>query len=171
MTETKAPYPNPFLWVPSSYLAMGLIYVTVAGLRTSCSRTWAWITPTPRSGRAFWGFPTRSSSCGRRCSNFIGQEVFRPYAVPAGAAMVAGGAFALRLPGDKLAGAGPGALGVSRLPPCDAGHRFRRRLCHHTSPEGHGEVHGGSRACAGTRVSARRRAADSFQRRAARAHK
>ena len=25
-------YPNPFLWVPSSYLAMGLIYVTVSGV-------------------------------------------------------------------------------------------------------------------------------------------
>lgn len=28
-TETVAPYKNPFLWVPSSYLTMGLIYVTV----------------------------------------------------------------------------------------------------------------------------------------------
>jgi PAT family beta-lactamase induction signal transducer AmpG len=32
MNESKAPYPNPFLWVPSSYLAMGLIYVTVGSL-------------------------------------------------------------------------------------------------------------------------------------------
>jgi MFS transporter, PAT family, beta-lactamase induction signal transducer AmpG len=28
----KAAYPNPFLWVPSSYLAMGLIYVTVGSV-------------------------------------------------------------------------------------------------------------------------------------------
>jgi PAT family beta-lactamase induction signal transducer AmpG len=28
----KASYPNPFLWVPSSYLAMGLIYVTVGSV-------------------------------------------------------------------------------------------------------------------------------------------
>jgi MFS transporter, PAT family, beta-lactamase induction signal transducer AmpG len=32
MNDTKAPYPNPFLWVPSSYLAMGLIYVTVGSV-------------------------------------------------------------------------------------------------------------------------------------------
>jgi PAT family beta-lactamase induction signal transducer AmpG len=37
MSETKtsgpkASYPNPFLWVPSSYLAMGLIYVTVGSV-------------------------------------------------------------------------------------------------------------------------------------------
>jgi hypothetical protein len=34
-TETcrqKPSYPNPFLWVPSSYLAMGLIYVTVGAV-------------------------------------------------------------------------------------------------------------------------------------------
>ena len=28
----KPSYPNPFLWVPSSYLAMGLIYVTVGSV-------------------------------------------------------------------------------------------------------------------------------------------
>ena len=37
MSDTKtggptAAYPNPFLWVPSSYLAMGLIYVTVGSV-------------------------------------------------------------------------------------------------------------------------------------------
>ncbi|MGA2061367.1 MAG: MFS transporter [Thermoguttaceae bacterium] len=32
MSETKPAYPNPFLWVPSSYLAMGLIYVTVGSV-------------------------------------------------------------------------------------------------------------------------------------------
>ena len=32
MNQTKAAYPNPFLWVPSSYLAMGLIYVTVGSV-------------------------------------------------------------------------------------------------------------------------------------------
>ena len=32
MTGPKASYPNPFLWVPSSYLAMGLIYVTVGSV-------------------------------------------------------------------------------------------------------------------------------------------
>lgn len=33
MNETnKAAYKNPFLWVPSSYLAMGLIYVTVGSM-------------------------------------------------------------------------------------------------------------------------------------------
>jgi len=30
--EAKGAYPNPFLWVPSSYLAMGLIYVTVGSV-------------------------------------------------------------------------------------------------------------------------------------------
>ncbi len=28
----KLSYPNPFLWVPTSYLAMGLIYVTVGSV-------------------------------------------------------------------------------------------------------------------------------------------
>ena len=32
LVEPKAAYPNPFLWVPSSYLAMGLIYVTVGSV-------------------------------------------------------------------------------------------------------------------------------------------
>jgi PAT family beta-lactamase induction signal transducer AmpG len=31
-SETKPSYPNPFLWVPSSYLAMGLVYVTVGSV-------------------------------------------------------------------------------------------------------------------------------------------
>ncbi len=32
MKKTTFPYTNPFLWVPSSYLSMGLIYVTVSGV-------------------------------------------------------------------------------------------------------------------------------------------
>jgi MFS transporter, PAT family, beta-lactamase induction signal transducer AmpG len=32
MSETKPAYRNPFLWVPSSYLAMGLIYVAVGSV-------------------------------------------------------------------------------------------------------------------------------------------
>jgi len=32
MSETKATYRNPLLWVPTSYLAMGLIYITVSGV-------------------------------------------------------------------------------------------------------------------------------------------
>jgi PAT family beta-lactamase induction signal transducer AmpG len=32
MSNTKATYKNPLLWVPTSYLAMGLIYVTVSGV-------------------------------------------------------------------------------------------------------------------------------------------
>ena len=32
LVEPKEAYPNPFLWVPSSYLAMGLIYVTVGSV-------------------------------------------------------------------------------------------------------------------------------------------
>lgn len=31
-TANKPSYPNPFLWVPSSYIAMGLIYVTVGSV-------------------------------------------------------------------------------------------------------------------------------------------
>ena len=30
--ESPATYKNPFLWVPSSYLAMGLVYVTVGSV-------------------------------------------------------------------------------------------------------------------------------------------
>jgi PAT family beta-lactamase induction signal transducer AmpG len=32
MTQSRAGYANPFLWVPTSYLAMGLIYVTVSAV-------------------------------------------------------------------------------------------------------------------------------------------
>jgi PAT family beta-lactamase induction signal transducer AmpG len=32
MTENRTGYANPFLWVPTSYLAMGLIYVTVSAV-------------------------------------------------------------------------------------------------------------------------------------------
>jgi MFS family permease len=32
MSKPKPDYPNPFLWVPSSYLAMGLIYVAVGSV-------------------------------------------------------------------------------------------------------------------------------------------
>jgi len=32
MRETKRSYPNPFLWVPTSYLTMGLVYVTVGSV-------------------------------------------------------------------------------------------------------------------------------------------
>jgi hypothetical protein len=32
MNSDKASYSNPFLWVPSSYLVMGLIYVTVGSV-------------------------------------------------------------------------------------------------------------------------------------------
>jgi MFS transporter, PAT family, beta-lactamase induction signal transducer AmpG len=34
MSENKPSYKNPFLWVPSSYLAMGLIYATVTSAST-----------------------------------------------------------------------------------------------------------------------------------------
>jgi PAT family beta-lactamase induction signal transducer AmpG len=32
MSDAKRNYPNPFLWVPTSYLAMGLVYVTVSSV-------------------------------------------------------------------------------------------------------------------------------------------
>ncbi len=32
MSENRRSYPNPFLWVPTSYLAMGLIYATVSAV-------------------------------------------------------------------------------------------------------------------------------------------
>ena len=41
---TPTPYKNPFLWVPSSYLAMGLIYVTVGSV-AACAEPVASVAP------------------------------------------------------------------------------------------------------------------------------
>jgi MFS transporter, PAT family, beta-lactamase induction signal transducer AmpG len=57
MSETKRPYPNPFLWVPSSYLAMGLIYVTVGSVANVMFKNMGM----DNTNAAFWssilGFP------------------------------------------------------------------------------------------------------------------
>jgi MFS transporter, PAT family, beta-lactamase induction signal transducer AmpG len=57
MSQTKAPYPNPFLWVPSSYLAMGLIYVTVGSVANVMFKNMGM----DNTNAAFWssilGFP------------------------------------------------------------------------------------------------------------------
>jgi len=57
MSETKPSYPNPFLWVPSSYLAMGLIYVTVGSVANVMFKNMGM----DNTNAAFWssilGFP------------------------------------------------------------------------------------------------------------------
>ena len=60
--EATVPYKNPFLWVPTSYLTMGLIYVTVGSVANIMFKNMGM----PNDQAAFWssllGFPTRSSS-------------------------------------------------------------------------------------------------------------
>jgi MFS transporter, PAT family, beta-lactamase induction signal transducer AmpG len=57
MNKTRAPYPNPFLWVPSSYLAMGIIYVTVGSVANVMFKNMGM----DNTNAAFWssilGFP------------------------------------------------------------------------------------------------------------------
>jgi PAT family beta-lactamase induction signal transducer AmpG len=57
MTTTTLSYPNPFLWVPSSYLAMGLVYVTIGSVANVMFKNLGM----DNSSAAFWssllGFP------------------------------------------------------------------------------------------------------------------
>ena len=68
--ETATPtYKNPFLWVPSSYLTMGLIYVAVGTVANIMFRNMGM----ENDKAAFWSSssasPTPSSSSGRRRSS------------------------------------------------------------------------------------------------------
>ena len=101
MSKTKAAYPNPFLWVPSSYLAMGLIYVTVGsvanvmfknmGMDNTSAAFWSSILGFPYTFKFLWA-PLLELYKNKRFFVVLMQFLL--------AASVAGVAFALRLP-DK----------------------------------------------------------------------
>jgi MFS transporter, PAT family, beta-lactamase induction signal transducer AmpG len=100
MTQAKASYPNPFLWVPSSYLAMGLIYVTVGsvanvmfknmGMDNTSAAFWSSILGFPYTFKFLWA-PLLELYKNKKFFVVLMQFLL--------AASIAGAAFALRLPG------------------------------------------------------------------------
>ncbi|MGD0812189.1 MAG: MFS transporter [Verrucomicrobiota bacterium] len=96
----KAPYPNPFLWVPSSYLAMGVIYVTVGsvanvmfknmGMDNTKAAFWSSLLGFPYTFKFLWA-PLLELY---RTKKFF--VVLMQFCIAASIACVA---FALRLPG------------------------------------------------------------------------
>ena len=101
MSQAKPAYPNPFLWVPSSYLAMGLIYVTVGsvanvmfknmGMDNTSAAFWSSILGFPYTFKFLWA-PVLELYRDKKFFVVLMQFLL--------AASVAGVAFALRLP-DK----------------------------------------------------------------------
>lgn len=99
MSETKASYPNPFLWVPSSYLAMGLIYVTVGsvanvmfknlGMDNTSAAFWSSILGFPYTFKFLWA-PLLELYQTKKFFVVLMQFLL--------AASIAGVAFALKLP-------------------------------------------------------------------------
>jgi PAT family beta-lactamase induction signal transducer AmpG len=97
----KAAYPNPFLWVPSSYLAMGLIYVTVGsvanvmfknmGMDNTKAAFWSSLLGFPYTFKFLWA-PLLELY---RTKKFF--VVLMQFCIAASIACVA---FALRLPGQ-----------------------------------------------------------------------
>lgn len=102
MNDTKPSYPNPFLWVPSSYLAMGLIYVTVGsvanvmfknmGMDNTSAAFWSSILAFPYTFKFLWA-PVLELYKTKKFFVVLMQFVL--------AASIAGVAFALRLPGKS----------------------------------------------------------------------
>jgi PAT family beta-lactamase induction signal transducer AmpG len=96
----KPGYPNPFLWVPSSYLAMGLVYVTVGSVANVLFKNMGM----DNLHAAFWssllGFPyTFKFLWAPLLELFRTKKFFVVLMQFCLAASVAGAAFALRLPG------------------------------------------------------------------------
>ena len=97
---TKPSYPNPFLWVPSSYLAMGVIYVTVGsvanvmfknmGMGNTKAAFWSSLLGFPYTFKFLWA-PLLELY---RTKKFF--VVLMQFCIAASIACVA---FALRLPG------------------------------------------------------------------------
>jgi PAT family beta-lactamase induction signal transducer AmpG len=100
--EGPATYKNPFLWVPSSYLAMGLVYVTVGsvanimfsnmGLSNDKAAFWSSILGFPYTFKFLWA---PALELYRTKKFFV---VLMQFAI---AAALAGLAFALKLPGTS----------------------------------------------------------------------
>ena len=100
MSETKPSYPNPFLWVPSSYLAMGLIYVTVGSVANVMFKNMGM----DNTNAAFWssilGFPyTFKFLWAPLLELYKTKKFFVVLMQFLLAASIAGVAFALQLPG------------------------------------------------------------------------
>jgi PAT family beta-lactamase induction signal transducer AmpG len=96
----KAAYPNPFLWVPSSYLAMGLIYVTVGSVANVMFKNMGM----DNDKAAFWssilGFPyTFKFLWAPLLELYKTKKFFVVLMQFCLAASIAGVAFALRIPG------------------------------------------------------------------------
>jgi MFS transporter, PAT family, beta-lactamase induction signal transducer AmpG len=116
MTNTKAPYPNPFLWVPSSYLAMGLIYVTVGsvanvmfknmGMDNTSAAFWSSILGFPYTFKFLWA-PLLELYKNKRFFVVLMQFLL--------AASIAGVAFALRLPDKTWLGPVLALLAISAI--------------------------------------------------------
>jgi PAT family beta-lactamase induction signal transducer AmpG len=99
MSQTKASYPNPFLWVPSSYLAMGLIYVTVGSVANVMFKNMGM----DNTNAAFWssmlGFPyTFKFLWAPLLELYRTKKFFVVLMQFLLAASIAGSAFALQLP-------------------------------------------------------------------------
>jgi MFS transporter, PAT family, beta-lactamase induction signal transducer AmpG len=100
VSEIKPTYPNPFLWVPSSYLAMGLVYVTVGsvanvmfknmGMENDKAAFWSSILGFPYTFKFLWA-PLLELYKTKKFFVVLMQFCL--------AASIAGVAFALKLPG------------------------------------------------------------------------
>src|SRR3954465_9732090 len=101
--ETATPtYKNPFLWVPSSYLAMGLVYVTVGSVANIMFKNMGM----PNDQAAFWssilGFPyTFKFLWAPALELYKTKKFFVVLMQFCIAAALAGVGFALRLPGQS----------------------------------------------------------------------
>src|SRR5512142_600916 len=100
MNAAPRSYRSPFLWVPSSYLVMGLIYVTVGsvanvmfknmGMDNTSAAFWSSILAFPYTFKVLWA-PVLELYKTKKFFVVLMQFVL--------AASIAGVAFALRLPG------------------------------------------------------------------------
>jgi PAT family beta-lactamase induction signal transducer AmpG len=103
MSQSKAPYSNPLLWVSTSYLAMGLIYSTLAnvanimfknmGLDNAQAAFWSSLFVLPYVIKPLWA-PTVELYKTKKFFVVLSQCVL--------VIMVAGVAFALKLPGQSF---------------------------------------------------------------------
>jgi MFS transporter, PAT family, beta-lactamase induction signal transducer AmpG len=103
MSQSKASYANPFLWVPTSYLAMGLIYVTVSavanimfknlGLENVQAAFWSSLFILPYTIKPLWA-PVVELYKTKKFFVLLMQFLL--------VGMVAGVAFAVRLPGASF---------------------------------------------------------------------
>jgi MFS transporter, PAT family, beta-lactamase induction signal transducer AmpG len=100
MNENKAAYKNPFLWVPSSYLAMGLIYVTVGSVANVMFKNMGMDNDKAALYSSILGFPyTFKFLWAPLLELYKTKKFFVVLMQFLLAAVIAGAAFALLLPG------------------------------------------------------------------------